>query len=491
MKGQINLEFLASALVYLLALGVVLTVSSEILPNFDDSSEKASLNTEAYEVTTKMLTEPGYSTASGGTTDWDQTASTVNSVSAFGLTNNSEEFLQVERNKIQALESFTPYSPSGKINYSDFKRITGAENQFLFNFTWKPIVDTSDSFIRGNDSEMKSPIAYYRMEETSGDIKDYSNQSMTASNNGAERGVDGALKSRGFFFDGSNSEYFSSNSNIDIPQNYSIFVWIKGNMSDQGGGNIYPIGIHRGAALSVKQGGKDTDTGVIVREKGTTLYHTILADFNVLDGEWHHLGATVNRVDKTAKIYVDGELLKKGSFPDHAQLNEDLVVGSISPFWGYYTGKLDEARFYRTDLGGKQVKKYYRNRMKYHMREPETDYFKNSGNRVRYGMDKLNGKRYYFLNIEHNGGFNSTYVSRGWNFTDRTPLAEKDSFNIYGNKFTVEDIQNRERDQGSLVALSNHLKTFGPNVDSDSSVVRIDRFATMEEEPLHLKVLTW
>jgi len=56
-KAQINLEFLASAGFYLIALGAVLTAGSEVLPQYSQSADRTSLNLEARSLTNQLVSE--------------------------------------------------------------------------------------------------------------------------------------------------------------------------------------------------------------------------------------------------------------------------------------------------------------------------------------------------------------------------------------------------------------------------------------------------
>jgi len=142
-KAQINLEFLASAGFYLIALGAVLTAGSEVLPQYSQSADRTSLNLEARSLTNQLVSEKGTHTYNGGGTDWESSRETVQNTTSIGL---ASDFLQLERSKIEALSTV---SPSGQqMNYTHFKDITEAENQYRFEFVWMPTVRTHKYFTR-------------------------------------------------------------------------------------------------------------------------------------------------------------------------------------------------------------------------------------------------------------------------------------------------------------------------------------------------------
>jgi len=83
-KAQINLEFLASAGFYLIALGAVLTAGSEVLPQYSQSADRTSLNLEARSLTNQLVSEKGTHTYNGGGTDWESSRETVQNTTSIG-----------------------------------------------------------------------------------------------------------------------------------------------------------------------------------------------------------------------------------------------------------------------------------------------------------------------------------------------------------------------------------------------------------------------
>lgn len=142
-KAQINLEFLAAAGFYIIALGTVVTIGSDILPQYSQEVDRASLNLEARSLTNQLVSETGTHSFNNGGTDWESNSDTIQAATSVGL---ASDFLQLERDKIMALSTV---SRSGqKMNYSHFKDVTGAENQYRFKFVWMPTVQTSNYFTR-------------------------------------------------------------------------------------------------------------------------------------------------------------------------------------------------------------------------------------------------------------------------------------------------------------------------------------------------------
>lgn len=139
MKAQINIEFLAAAVFYLLAVGVIFLNASSFIPDYRDELSSASKHTEARAVTSTLLTEPGSHSYGLGGQNWEQNSSTQQSVSGVGLASG---FHQLDREKIQQLQTV---GDSG-INYTEFRRVTGVANQYRMRFVLAPVIETPADF---------------------------------------------------------------------------------------------------------------------------------------------------------------------------------------------------------------------------------------------------------------------------------------------------------------------------------------------------------
>lgn len=495
MKGQINLEFLSAAMVYLLALGSLMTIGSGALPNFSNNIDQASLNMEAKQLTERVMTHTGYTESYGGIEDWHENKTTLAGVSGFGLANSSDEFMVLDRDKIQKLKSFPRNNQY--FNYSQFKNITGAENQYKFNFTWKPVVETYRSYNRG-DFHTGNGIGYWKLDGVSGNVKDQWNNhhgQPRPPGSGPTRGVAGVDSTNAFRFDASNDEYVITNDDVLIPDRYSIFTWIKGLESQQESGwNIYSGGFNDKVLLGVQYFDGTPRTGILIRNAADDGWHQVWStssSHELLDGDWHHYGAAVNRDTGTVKIYLDGKLIKQDTIPDHFSGSRKVIIGSMNPGGFHFTGKLDEFRIYDRALSDREVKKLYEEPVQPNILPPKNSYYNTSANIVHFGNQTLNGDSYRFLVTSHDGRYNTTYVSKDWNFSFSDPLGMHDSFKLHDENFTVDRIQNQGSQPGSVVVLGQHLNTFGPHVDSDSTVIKLDRYAIMDGEPLRIEVLAW
>ncbi|QGA80254.1 hypothetical protein [Candidatus Nanohalobium constans] len=137
-KGQSTIEFLGGMFIVILALVAALSANSGKIPEFESSVEQSARNMEIYSLTEKILSKPGYHTNGTGGTEWEDN---ISHTSEFGL---AKDYLVLEKEKIDALQT----TGDSSFNYSQFKKVTGADNQYHFTFIWQPIVETSNSFTR-------------------------------------------------------------------------------------------------------------------------------------------------------------------------------------------------------------------------------------------------------------------------------------------------------------------------------------------------------
>lgn len=143
LKGQVSIEFLASFFLYLLAVVAVFQVISGDIPAFDQSMSDKELHIEAKYISDQALTQTGYHTFGQGGENWQKNSSTRDSIKNFGL---ASDYLVVNESKLEATETVG----NTGINYTEFTETVGADNQYLFNFTWTPVVQASDYFDKGN-----------------------------------------------------------------------------------------------------------------------------------------------------------------------------------------------------------------------------------------------------------------------------------------------------------------------------------------------------
>ncbi len=141
MKGQSTIEFLGGLFLFLIALVGALTLMSDQVPEFTEDVEQSSHNMEIYRLTSNMMTESGRHTFGAGGTNWEKNTSTVAATTQFGL---ADDYKLLNKEKVDNLST----TGVNSLNYSQFREINSLDHQYFFNFTWFPIVETSNSFTR-------------------------------------------------------------------------------------------------------------------------------------------------------------------------------------------------------------------------------------------------------------------------------------------------------------------------------------------------------
>ena len=141
LKGQVSIEFLASFFLYILAVMAVFQVVSGGIPDFSDSMDQKKLHYEAKYVSDQILKQPGFHTEGQGGRNWQKNTSTRNSLNSIGL---ASEYMKIDQEKLEQISTVG----QSKVNYSQFTQTVGVDNQYLFNFTWTPVVNTYQSFYK-------------------------------------------------------------------------------------------------------------------------------------------------------------------------------------------------------------------------------------------------------------------------------------------------------------------------------------------------------
>lgn len=502
-KGQINLEFLFAAIIYLGAIGAVLISGTNILPSLSTDVKRSNLYAEAHTVSTKMLAKPGHSSY-GETSNWDKNSSTVDSVTSIGLSTSAENYLVVEPEKLDKLQDFT--SAKDKINYSEFKDITEAENQYQMNFTWMPVSALNGSFKRYESNSIKvstsdNLVANWKLDEedpdSSSDADAIVEDSSGSDNDGTAYG--------NFGFDqpgirGTSAYSFDPEEYVRINQGYSyenstISLWVK------------PDAL-TGNQKIIRLGGNGKNWSLKLNDESLNIeYETASSTEDIYSAEltrtWTHVAATIDS-DGNYTLYVNG--ITKGKGTARKNLSEidpsEVMIGAGDTNTSEvneegFGGKLDDVRIYKSSLNDSKIEEIYEGDDPYtksasnKIIEPSDSNYQSSGNTIRFGRERIGSTYPHFLSVSHNGVFDSIYVSNTWNFTGRSPVFERDSFIFQGESFQLKAIQNTGEVKGNAVVLEQHLKTFGPEPSPDKSVITLERFGVYKNEPMKTEVLSW
>ncbi|QKQ98466.1 hypothetical protein GKQ38_02985 [Candidatus Nanohaloarchaea archaeon] len=143
MKAQFSIEYFGSMVLFLIAVLGIASIGAGKVPEFRNDVHQASLNLEAYSLSTRLMTQPGYSGHGQGTTNWEKNLSTLRSTEDVGL---ASDYKLLQKDKIDRLSTVG----SDKLNYSIFTEALHLSHDYRFRFTWMPVITTSKSFTRSN-----------------------------------------------------------------------------------------------------------------------------------------------------------------------------------------------------------------------------------------------------------------------------------------------------------------------------------------------------
>lgn len=170
---------------------------------------------------------------------------------------------------------------------------------------------------------------------------------------GATTGVDG-ISGTGIYFDGiadGTDDHVVTQNTVAIPQQYTLSTWLKGDFDEQSTENIYVFGWNSKIGLALSSGSDGSPRGgILIRNAADTGYHSVWSGTNVLDGEWHHVAATVDRNTLEVDVYIDGALDTDTTIPDHYSTSRRIVLGGWSTSYGTFNGTLDDSRLYNRSL---------------------------------------------------------------------------------------------------------------------------------------------
>jgi hypothetical protein len=155
----------------------------------------------------------------------------------------------------------------------------------------------------------------------------------------------GVHKNYALDYDGPNEDYVQTTNTLTIPDQYTLSIWIKGDLNSQKNENIYPFGWDQKVELTTNSDGSARG-GILIRNAADTAYHLVWDGTNVLDNKWHHWAVTVDRNTLDVTIYLDGEEIHSTTIPDHYSGSRKINIGSWSTTYGNFDGKLDDARIY-------------------------------------------------------------------------------------------------------------------------------------------------
>ena len=180
---------------------------------------------------------------------------------------------------------------------------------------------------------------------------------------------------QGISFDGVD-DYITapSISAYNTAGNFSVSVWIKPPNQNQNSGTILNqrLGSSPFTQWALYIGGTDCINGstgkkiqIDLLENNTTLLRCLYTTNDIVDGKWHHLVLVSNRTNATTTLYVDGvstsltTFTSVGAYPN-TDTSQPIVMGQNNGGSNYYTGLMDDVKYYNRAISAKEVLALYK-----------------------------------------------------------------------------------------------------------------------------------
>ncbi len=232
---------------------------------------------------------------------------------------------------------------------------------------------------KDNDTEDPDPIpstlsnglvAHYPLDGNANDI-------TSNVNNGVITGASSTTDRSGnigkaYYFNGvSNYIRINNSQSLDLKESFSISAWVNVDNYSLPGVIVWngdpafakdPYLLYFSNRPGYNGIGvrKDAGTGVTINE--------IYASSNIIfSGVWCHIVGTCNSTTKTMNLYVNGELIKTGTFADmgitYSTSNFWTMIGAAQSSAGidnFFKGKVDEVRIYNRELTNTEVTELFK-----------------------------------------------------------------------------------------------------------------------------------
>ena len=213
-------------------------------------------------------------------------------------------------------------------------------------------------------------IAWYALDEASGDVIDSSVNNNHATNSGCTRDQAGLID-KSFSFDGVNDLIDLDDKPVPIGNSArSISLWVKFDHSDYGSGALVPLlrtgseALGKNFSVALTRDGTTDDFRIYLRRyinDQATEYVTLTTN------TWNHLVITYDgtRTASGLKFYINGTNIAKASeFDDDVTFNTGDAVqylGSVPALWttDTFNGFMDEVGIWSRELSSSEVTELY------------------------------------------------------------------------------------------------------------------------------------
>lgn len=210
----------------------------------------------------------------------------------------------------------------------------------------------SDQVRIGASNQLSDKLFHYEYEDTDGRIHDVAGN-LDASNNGADRGIEGIFSSDGVGFAPGTADSIALDASPNVTGDFSFATWMKVNGS--GRRTVYShtnggSGDQRKPEIYVDNEGS---LNAQLRDSG----NSVSVDSSPLDGGWNHMALVYNTT--RLKLYVNGDQVDNASADvtlANIEADGNPSIGVTTLFGDLsFAGKMDETLMLNQSLRPEEV----------------------------------------------------------------------------------------------------------------------------------------
>lgn len=238
-------------------------------------------------------------------------------------------------------------------------------NQGRFNDSTADRDNNSGDLGLGYRNTSDGLVGHWRMDRTSGNVTDYSDNGLNGTNNDTQRGVEGVFSTNSFWFNSSNNESVKLGNREELDfageKKFTVSAWARWDGNRSGGRKDM---VHLGEYSIVLFSGTADGWSIYFESPGNTP-HSVATGTAMPQNEWMHVAGTYN--GSQLKLYVNGE--QKASSSVTAEVEDQSAVDDGIGIHANkndrpWPGNIDEVRIYNRSLSSSEIKQLYFNGQK-------------------------------------------------------------------------------------------------------------------------------